>query len=387
MHSILDDDLYKFTMAQAVAEKYPHAQARYLFINRGAHNFTEDFVERLRSTVSDLKELHLTSDEADFLREACPFLTPVFIDLLKGYRYDLSEVEYYLGNGHQLGVVVKGPWYRTILWEVKLLALISETYFHWHKTDNLATAEEAVTCKGRKLAKRGIKFADFGTRRRYSAAHHDAVVYALKHAAGNNFVGTSNVYLAMKHGLRPIGTQAHEWFMFHGAKYGYRSANRMAMKKWVEVFHGDLGIALSDTYTTDAFFQAFTSKYAKLFDGVRHDSGDPYEFTDKTIAHYKQLGINPMTKTIVFSDGLTPQKAVNISTFCAKEGIKCSFGIGTNLTNDIEGIEPLNIVMKMSHCKPYGTDEWLPVTKLSDIKDKHTGDPEEVELCKQSLRL
>jgi len=157
----------------------------------------------------------------------------------------------------------------------------------------------------------------------------------------------------------------------------------MALEQWVEVFQGNLGIALSDTYTTDNFFKAFGAKYAKLFDGVRHDSGDPLKFTDKVVAHYEKLGIDPMTKTIVFSDGLTPGSVLAISSY-AKRRIKCSFGIGTNLTNDV-GVTPLNMVIKMVAADPNGDGEWTPTVKLSDVSGKHTGDPKMIELCKGIL--
>ena len=188
--------------------------------------------------------------------------------------------------------------------------------------------------------------------------------------------------------MRPIGTQAHEWFMFHGAKYGYQEANHLAMKNWVDVYHGNLGIALTDTFGTDSFFKAFGSKYSKLFDGVRHDSGSPEEFAVKAFEHYKNMGIDPKSKTIVFSDGLNVDKAIELNSLCYDLGIGCSFGIGTNFTNDIiDGIKPLNIVIKMTDCKPYGESNWLPTVKLSDVSGKHTGKTEEIELCKKTLRV
>jgi len=249
----------------------------------------------------------------------------------------------------------------------------------------LDLAVEAAWCKADQFKKMGVKFADFGTRRRFSADHHAKIVKALVEGGGDSFVGTSNVELAAENGLRAIGTLAHEWVMFHAAKYGYRYANHMALEKWTEVYQGNLGIALPDTFTTDNFFKAFTMKYAKLFDGVRHDSGGPLLFADKVIQHYRNFKIDPMSKTIVFSDGLNPETIKKIHEHC-KGKIKYSFGIGTNLSCDIEGVKPMNIVIKMTACSPTGRDDdWTPVVKLSDNLIKHTGDPEEVKLCKGVL--
>jgi nicotinate phosphoribosyltransferase len=176
----------------------------------------------------------------------------------------------------------------------------------------------------------------------------------------------------MKYDTVPIGTHAHEWFMFHAAQFGYKYANRASLENWVKIYRGDLGIALSDTFTTPVFFRDFDTLFAKLFDGVRHDSGDPLEFADKTIAHYKSLRINPLSKTIVFSDALNPEMVQKITEYC-KGKIGMSFGIGTNFTNDV-GVKPLNMVIKISHVLT--GDRWTQVVKLSDAPGKHTGNDE-----------
>jgi len=213
---------------------------------------------------------------------------------------------------------------------------------------------------------------------------------------GNPFlVGTSNVYIAIETGLKAIGTHAHEWFMFHAVHYGYTMANYRALENWVKVYDGDLGIALSDTFTTDIFFRTFDKKFAKLFDGVRHDSGDPFEFTKKVVSHYKKLGIDPSTKTIIFSDGLNTDLAIKLHKFCHNFGIKVetqhiipkirrSFGIGTHFTNDV-GVKALNMVIKIVQVKV--GDIWVDTVKLSDNPIKHTGTEEEIKLCKQTLRI
>lgn len=266
------------------------------------------------------------------------------------------------------------------------MALISELYFQMTGQDPLPDDEIRSIARGKMeiYEKLGIKVADFGTRRRYSYDNHDLVIDTLSDFYKSSFTGTSNVYLAMKYNLTPIGTHAHEWFMFHSAKYGFKMATKFSLEHWIDIYRGDLGIALSDTFTTDLFFKCFDTKFAKLFDGVRHDSGDPIMFAEKTIAHYKKLGIDPHSKTIIFSDSLTPDKVEEIASYCAGK-IKISFGIGTNFTNDV-GVTPLNIVIKMSEAKPEG-QSWIKTVKLSDTPGKYTGDPEMIDLCKKVLNI
>ena len=197
--------------------------------------------------------------------------------------------------------------------------------------------------------------------------------------------GTSNCHFAMKYGMKPMGTHPHEWFMFHGAQFGYKHANYMALENWVNVYDGDLGIALSDTYTSGIFLSNLSRKQAKLFDGVRCDSGDEFDFTDKLVARYRELGIDPTTKTIVFSNALDFGKALDIQEHCRGK-IRSSFGIGTNLTNDT-GFKPSNIVMKLTQCKMNVNQEWRECVKLSDDAGKHIGSEAEVRACLYDLRL
>jgi nicotinate phosphoribosyltransferase len=230
----------------------------------------------------------------------------------------------------------------------------------------------------------GTTVADFGTRRRHSYKTHKVVVETLKKASIKCFVGSSNVHLALINGVKPIGTHAHEWFMFHAAQYGYKMANLKGLENWVNVYQGDLGIALSDTFTTESFFRQFNKMFSKLFDGVRQDSGDPISFADKTINHYKQNGIDPLSKTIIFSDSLNYDKVEEITKACSGR-IGISFGIGTNFTNDV-GVKPMNMVIKMVEASPEG-EEWIPVIKLSDEKGKHTGSKEAIEIATKILHI
>ena len=384
LNSILDNDFYKFTMQAAVVKLFPDVKAKYKFINRGEHIFPEGFGNELRKAIDAMATLEMTNEEKEFLHQHCPYLNPAYIDFLKGYRYNPSEV-YIHQKGNDLEVRVEGYWYRTILWEVPIMSLICELYYNM--TNQSAWDEEVIIentlSKTKRLNDLGVSFAEFGTRRRFSYKVHRTVMRTLSQYKGNSFIGSSNVHMAMVYQVKPIGTHAHEWFMFHGARYGYKMANALSLEHWVDVFRGDLGVALSDTYTTDIFLKQFDTKFAKLFDGVRHDSGDPIEFADKVIKHYKKNGINPLYKFIIFSDGLNVEKVDKITTAC-KDKIGVSFGIGTNLTNDV-GLQPMNIVIKLTDVNFDGS--WLPVIKISDEKGKHTGKPEVIHLAKNLLGI
>jgi nicotinate phosphoribosyltransferase len=372
-------------MQNAVVKLFPSSIVKYEFINRGKHQFPEGFDLALKEAVNKMAELKLTKEEKKFMARTCPYIDLPYLDFLEGYHYDPSEVKI-RQEGSELSVTVEGLWYRTILWEVPLLALISELHYemnHMERDSNEIVMNRTLE-KADSLARLGVNFAEFGTRRRHSYKVQNLVMEALTHSKESTFIGSSNVHFAMKYGVKPIGTHAHEWFMFHAAEYGFKMANEMALEHWVDVYRGDLGVALSDTYTTDVFFQQFDKKFAKLFDGVRHDSGDPLEFADKTIAHYINNGINPLFKYIIFSDALNLEKVEEITNYCRGK-IGVSFGIGTNLTNDV-GLKPMNIVMKLIGVQA-PNKEWIATVKLSDEHGKYTGDPKMIELAKEFLRI
>lgn len=383
--SILDNDFYKFTMQQGVINLFPDAKVRYQFINRGAHSFPEGFSAVLHEKIDELAQLKLTKEEKHFLEVTCPYLSPVYLDFLEGYRFNPAEVKI-TQNGDQLEVHVEGLWYRTILWEVPIMSIICELFYLLSGAKPIS--DEAILQGAKQkienYKKLDVTVAEFGTRRRYSYHVHRLVLDSLTRYGVGVFIGTSNVHLAMLYQVKPIGTHAHEWFMFHAAKYGFKMANAVGLENWVKTYRGDLGIALSDTYTNDVFFRAFDKMFSKLFDGVRHDSGDPLLFADKVIAHYKQMGIDPKTKTIIFSDGLNYEKVARITQYCRGK-IGMSFGIGTSLTNDA-GPAPMNIVIKMTEAKVDNQD-WLPVVKLSDEQGKHTGTDQMIGLAKTILGI
>lgn len=383
IQDFIDNDLYKFTTMNAIQKKFPEAEVAYRFINRGETHFPPGFAEKLRQEVDAMASLAFSEEAERFMRRKCYYFDAVFFDLLKGFRYDPKEVEIQQQDG-ELNVEIRGLWYRTVLWEVPLMAIISELYFRMMAQTPREIEEKAIQ-KARTFAGLGAELSEFGTRRRFSFEVQDQVVGILKQYMGTLLNGTSNVYLAMKHNLTPMGTHPHEWFMYHGAHYGYRAANELALANWVDVYDGYLGIALTDTYTSANFFGSFTTKYAKLFDGLRWDSGNPFEFTQQAIRHYRLHRVDPRTKTIVYSDALDLEGVKKIREF-VKGRVHDVYGIGTYLTNDV-GVKPLNIVIKLFECRPQGYPFFIPTVKLSDAKGKHTGDPEEIALCMGILRL
>lgn len=388
IQSVLDTDLYKFTTSYAYSKLYPRAYGQFRFIDRGKTTYPQGFAEELKKEIQEMSKLSLTKDEASFLYRELPYLPPTYIDFVRGFRFDPKEVKVEQDAEGHLSIIAEGLLYRVTLWETPILALVSELYYKMLGAQpDMEYTERTIISKARKLAEHGITFSMFGMRRRFSTAIEDRVTELLKeHAAGYLF-GTSNVYYAYKHGLRVSGTHPHEWIQFHGAMFGYKMANYMAMEDWINVYDGDLGTVLTDTYTTDVFMRNFSKKHAMLFTSLRHDSGDPLQFTEKVIARYRELRVDPTIKYIIFSDGLDPERAIEIANYC-KGRIGASFGIGTNFSNDVgNGVRPMNIVMKLWKCKMTEKERWNPCVKLSDVDGKHTGEPEEIELAQRTLGL
>ena len=383
--SILDTDLYKFTMSYAYIKLFPNAMGTFSFADRDGTAYTEDFLQGLQDTIRQLGQVALTPAELEYMTAHCRFLPRVYWEWLSSFRFDPAQITVRLDECARLHIEVTDYLYKATLYEVPLLAIVSEIR---NETSGRTADLDEVT---RRLARKvdlsnanGLSFSEFGTRRRFSFGVQDKVVAYLKEHA-RHCTGTSNCHLAMKYDLKTMGTHPHEWFMFHGAQFGYKHANYMALENWVNVYDGDLGTALADTYTSDAFLSNLSRKQAKLFDGVRCDSGNEFDFTDRLIARYREFGIDPTTKTIIFSNALDFDKALQIQQYCAGR-IRCAFGIGTNLTNDT-GFSPLNIVMKLTRCKMNPNQEWRECVKLSDDLGKHLGSANEVQACLYDLQI
>lgn len=385
IYSILDTDLYKFTTSYAYIKLFPNAQGTFSFTDRDHTAYSDRFLAELKDAIDNMRRITLTGDELEYTAHSCRFLPRVYWEWLSSFRFQPEKVKISLDEERHLHMEVTDYMYKVTLYEVPLLALVSEVKNQVSgNIPDLTQVTERLVDKVALSNRHHLSFSEFGTRRRFSFDVHDTVIgYLKQHAL--YCTGTSNCYFAMKYGMRPMGTHPHEWFMFHGAQFGYKHANYMALENWVNVYDGDLGTALSDTYTTDAFLSNLSRKQAKLFDGVRCDSGNEFEFTDRLIARYQEFGIDPTTKTIIFSNALDFPKALDIQRFC--EGrIRCAFGIGTNLTNDT-GFKPANIVMKLTRCRMNPTQEWRECVKLSDDEGKHLGSNEEVKACLYELQL
>jgi nicotinate phosphoribosyltransferase len=363
--SLLEEDFYKFSMAQCVLHHFPTADVEYAFKCRNKDVKLGYLAEAVKDEIHNLCNLSFTNIEIEYLK-TIPFLKKTFIEFLRCIKLNESFVTVKDVNG-DLDITVKGPWFATIWFEIPILAIVNELYFRqFYTEDCMQIARNKLYNKIEYLkanVDHSFKLADFGLRRRWSGEWHDEIILNLKEQLPDNFIGTSDVLLAMKHNVKSIGTFAHEW-VCAGQNLGPRliDSQKFMLQKWCDEYRGDLGIALSDTLGFKAFLNDFDLYFANLFSGCRHDSGDPFIWLNDLLQHYKKLGIDSKTKIAVFSDGLNVEKAVDIWKV-AKADIKTTFGIGTNLTNDILNT-PLNIVMKLTKVNGY------PVAKLSDSAGK-----------------
>lgn len=384
IRSILDDDLYKLSMQSAVLALYPDWQMRAAFTNRGGTAMPADMGRCLRHQVERMADLALTADEAAWLAgdPDLSWTSAAYIDFLRNYRFDPDEVTVEQVGG-DLAVIIEGPWHRAIRWEVPLLATISELYFR--ETGQAPDRQRfhiSLVEKTDMFRQHGCRVVDFGTRRRASARIHDELGRAM---AGDRdvFVGSSNLDIARRHGLKPVGTHAHEWFMAHQAVHGARDANRRALEAWLGAHGGQLAVALTDTFTTASFLTAFDEPLASRYDGVRQDSGDPIEWGQAMATHYRRHGIDPSTKVAVFSDSLDARRAVDLQRVFG-ETFDVVFGIGTHLTNDC-GLQPLNIVIKATAFRCGPADPWHGAVKLSDDPGKHHGSAADVARVREAI--
>ena len=371
--SLLDTDLYKFTMMQVVLHHFPGAQVQYRFKCRTPGVDFRPLIDEIRDEINALCSLRFRERELEYLR-SLRFIKSDFVDFLALFQMNPRWIEIKGLDSGELDMTVEGPWLHTILFEIPVLAIINELYFRrMHPMPDYTEGRRRLIEKSRLIREDpvldGLTLADYGTRRRFSRLWHEEVLLSLKTALGPHFVGTSNVFYAMKHGMTPLGTMAHEYLQACQALGPrLRDSQIYGFETWAREYRGDLGIALSDVYGLDAFLNDFDLYFCKLFDGARHDSGDPFHWGERMIAHYEQRRIDPKTKTLVFSDGLTFPVLIELYKRF-HERSKIAFGVGTNLTNDL-GYVPLQIVMKMVRCNGQ------PVAKLSDTPAKNMCDDE-----------
>ncbi|MBR7013500.1 MAG: nicotinate phosphoribosyltransferase [Prevotella sp.] len=382
-----DDDLYKMSMCCAVIDNFPRAQVKYEFVDRNHTVYPEGFADELNRQVEALEGVVITDEEVDFMRRKCYYIPEWFYRYLRGFRFSHHWVKAWQDDEGYLHIEFEGNWSDTILLEVKVLAIISELYYIMTgQTDKLDydVYYKKSYAKAERLLEAGCVYSDFGTRRRASFEAEDTVVRAMKDCQNSRqwegrFVGTSNVYLAMKHDLLPVGTMAHEFVCAIGGMYGPQMANNIAMNAWRNTFRGALGTYLYDSFGWDIFSMNFSEDFANLFKGLRVDSGDNYEQLQKIVAKYKSLGIDSRSKQVIFSNALDTDRAIEIQQY-AKDLCQPSFGIGTHFTNDFESIKPMNIVIKLVAAKI--TESWRfynDTCKLSEDKGKHTGKPEVIQ--------
>ncbi|HGJ5855031.1 nicotinate phosphoribosyltransferase [Arsenophonus nasoniae] len=376
--SLLDTDAYKLHMQQAVFHHYNHVSVVAEFRCRSDERLG-NYAQAVRQQIDLMAHVALTPTEYHYLR-GLPFFKTDYLDWLKAFRFNPRQVNVYTTPENQLALRISGPWREVILWEVPLLALISELV-HRSRSPTV-TAKDAIEqlhklikhfyqdAKMQNIDLANFKLMDFGTRRRFSRTVQFAIVNELKNHFPY-FTGTSNYKLAEQLQLRPVGTQAHEWFQAHQQiSEDLANSQRVALQSWLDEYPDQLGIALTDCITMDAFLRDFDITFANRYQGLRHDSGDPLEWGEKAIRHYKKLAIDPMSKTLVFSDNLDLQKALILYKHFYKR-INLIFGIGTRLTCNIPQVKPLNIVIKLVECNG------KPVAKLSDSPGKTICDDDE----------
>ncbi|HEI8775175.1 nicotinate phosphoribosyltransferase [Enterobacter cloacae] len=367
LHTLLDTDAYKLHMQQAVFHHYYDVDVAAEFRCRG-DDLLGIYADSIREEVDAMQHLTLQDDEYQWL-SGLPFFKADYLNWLRDFRYKPEQVTVTNDNG-KLDIRLEGPWREVIMWEVPLLAVISELAHRYRSpetgvTQALAALENklagfATLTDGLDMSR--FRLMDFGTRRRFSRDVQQAIVQRLQQESW--FVGTSNYDLARRLNLTPMGTQAHEWFQAHQQiSPDLANSQRAALAAWLDEYPNQLGIALTDCITMDAFLRDFGPEFAERYQGLRHDSGDPVEWGEKAIAHYEKLGIDPMSKVLVFSDNLDLAKAVELYRHFSTR-VNLSFGIGTRLTCDIPQVKPLNIVIKLVECNG------KPVAKLSDSPGK-----------------
>ena len=375
-----DNDLYTFTCQYYILKQYPRAEVEYTFFDRNHEKFPAGFAELLQEQVDYMKDVVITEEEIQFMASRCVWLPLWYFTFLRGYRFNPAEVTIKQDAEGYLEIKVKGKWFSTIMWEMPLLSSISEL-MHILRGDidryDAALEEKRAEEKTVEILENGLILGDMGTRRRLSFDHQEMVIRTMKKVADSRtwpgkFTGTSNVWLAMKYDCIPLGTMSHQLISFEENVSGLFECNFNVMKKFSDVYDGDNGIYLYDCFGDKVFFSNLSKRMAMMYKGLRVDSGNEEEQTEKIIAKYQSLGIDPATKQVVFSNGLNIKRAVEIHRYCAGR-VQDSYGVGTFLTCDVTGCEPMNIVIKLTRGRITEQREWHDCVKLSCNTSKTLG--------------
>ena len=399
---LTDNDAYTFSCLYYILQKYPRAEVEYSFFDRNHTRYPKGFAELLQEQVNYMPNAVITEEQITFMRHKMYYLPEWYFTFLRGYRFTPSEVTISQDAEGYLDLKVCGKWYSTIIWEMVLLPCISEIMHELQgdmKTYNAEREEERTRAKAVRALQNGLVISDFGTRRRFNFAHQDMVVRVFKevydqggwtddagtfHPWTGSFPGTSNVYLAMKYDLTPIGTMSHQLISFEENVSGVFECNFNVMKKFSDVFDGDNGIYLYDCFGDTVFFNNLSKRMAMMYKGLRVDSGLEEEQLEMIIAKYKQLGIDPSTKQIVYSNGLNIDRAIELHRYTSGR-MQDSYGIGTHLTCDIKDVKPMNIVIKLTRMRITELREWHDCVKLSCDKGKTRGNPEKCRYLQSQI--
>ena len=380
---LTDNDAYTFSCQYYVLQTYPRAEVEYTFFDRNHTRYPEGFAALLQEQVDGMKDVIITEEEIAFMERKMYYLPLWYFTFLRGYRFNPAEVTIHQDAEGYLSITVQGKWHSAIMWEMPILSTVSEL-MHELRGDlaryDADLERQRAADKTRQILQGGLVLGDMGTRRRLSFDHQDMVIRTMKDVslqiqAPGRFTGTSNVWFAMKYDLTPIGTMSHQLISFEENVSGIFECNFNVMKKFSDVYDGDNGIYLYDCFGDRVFFSNLSKRMAMMFSGLRVDSGQEEEQTERIIEKYKSLGINPQSKQVVYSNGLNIDRAIEIHRYVDGR-VQDSYGMGTFLTCDVTGCEPMNIVVKLTRGRITERREWHDCVKLSCDKGKTLGNPE-----------
>lgn len=392
--SLLDNDLYTFSVCFFYLNKFPRAEGVYDFIDRNKTKYPKNFADKVNEQIKLMENISITDDEIDFMEKKCYYIPKWFFTFLKGYRFDSNEIHASQDVEGHLSIKVIGKLWKTVFWEVPILAMVSELY-HNELGDfdnyNYDSEYQKSYDKISKLSENGVRFMEFGSRRRGRKMHQQMVLKSFDDYTKNNptkstLLGTSNVYFAKMFNMNVLGTMSHQVISAVASFYGPLEANNTTMNLWEDVYGSDLGTYLYDTFTRKVFLENFSLKNAKLFTGLRVDSGDNFEAFEDIKSKYDSFDIDPKIKGIVFSNALDVDSAIDLHKKINGE-MNDSYGIGTKLSCDIDGVKPSNMVIKLTSARITEKREFRDCIKMSDDYGKFTGNPKTFELYKSILGI